>query len=246
MKLQDKVVIITGAGRGIGRESALNLAREGASVVVCDRDAGSVAEVVAQIAAAGGQAMDGTVDVTDRSQLSELTQRVVDNWGRIDVLINNAGITADATLAKMTEDQFDRVIDVNLKGVFNCTQAVVPKMIEQGKGKIISTTSVVGLYGNFGQTNYAATKAGVIGMTKSWAKELARKGITANAVAPGFIMTEMTSAMPEKVLTMMKDKTPVGRLGLPEDIAKAYVFLASDDSDFINGHVLSVDGGVVL
>lgn len=246
MKLQDKVVIITGAGRGIGRESALNLAREGASVVVCDRDAGCVAEVVAQIAAAGGQAMDGTVDVTDRSQLSELTQRVVDNWGRIDVLINNAGITADATLAKMTEDQFDRVIDVNLKGVFNCTQAVVPKMIEQGKGKIISTTSVVGLYGNFGQTNYAATKAGVIGMTKSWAKELARKGITANAVAPGFIMTEMTSAMPEKVLTMMKDKTPVGRLGLPEDIAKAYVFLASDDSDFINGHVLSVDGGVVL
>lgn len=246
MRLQDKVVIITGAGRGIGRESALKLAREGAKVVVCDRDSGSVSEVVAMIEAAGGQAMEGTVDVTNRPQLSELAERVVATWGRIDVLINNAGITADSTLAKMTEEQFDRVIDVNLKGVFNCTQAVVPKMIEQGKGKIINTTSVVGLYGNFGQTNYAATKAGVIGMTKSWAKELARKGVTANAVAPGFIMTEMTAAMPEKVLTMMKDKTPVGRLGFPEDIAKAYVFLASDDSDFINGHVLSVDGGVVL
>ncbi len=246
MKLQEKVVIITGAGRGIGRESAMSLAREGAKVVVCDRDAGSVAEVVSKIEAAGGQAMEGTVDVTDRPQLTELAERVVSKWGRIDVLINNAGITADSTLAKMTEEQFDRVIDVNLKGVFNCTQAVLPKMIEQGKGKIINTTSVVGLYGNFGQTNYAATKAGVIGMTKSWAKELARKGVTANAVAPGFIMTEMTAAMPEKVLTMMKEKTPVGRLGQPDDIAKAYVFLASDDSDFINGHVLSVDGGVVL
>lgn len=246
MKLKDKVVIITGAGRGIGRQSAISLAREGAKVVVCDRDAENVAEVVKKIEAAGGEAMEGTVDVTDRPQLSELTERVVSKWGRIDVLINNAGITADSTLAKMTEEQFDRVIDVNLKGVFNCTQAVVPKMVEQGKGKIINTTSVVGLYGNFGQTNYAATKAGVIGMTKSWAKELARKGVTANAVAPGFIMTEMTAAMPEKVLTMMKEKTPVGRLGQPEDIAKAYVFLASDDSDFINGHVLSVDGGVVL
>lgn len=246
MKLQDKVVIITGAGRGIGRGSALHLAKEGAKVVVCDRDAATVAEVVALIQAAGGQAMEGVVDVTNRPQLAELVKRVVAAWGRIDVLINNAGITADSTLAKMTEEQFDRVIDVNLKGIFNCTQAVLSTMIEQGKGKIINTSSVVGLYGNFGQTNYAATKAGVIGMTKTWAKELARKGITSNAVAPGFIMTEMTAAMPEKVLTMMKEKTPLGRMGVPEDIAKAYTFLASDDSDFITGHVLSVDGGVVL
>ncbi|MFN3431909.1 MAG: 3-oxoacyl-[acyl-carrier-protein] reductase [Candidatus Sericytochromatia bacterium] len=246
MRIKNKVVIITGAGRGIGRVAAEHLAREGARVVVADRDEANVAETVAAIKGAGGEAMGETVDVTNRGQLEAMARRVVETWGRIDVLINNAGITQDATLAKMTEDQFDRVININLKGVFNATQAVLPHMTQQGKGKIINTSSVVGLYGNFGQTNYAATKAGVIGMTKSWAKELARKGITANAVAPGFIVTEMTAAMPEKVLGLMQDKTPVGRLGLPEDVAKAYLFLASDDADFINGHVLNVDGGLVL
>lgn len=246
MRLKDKVILITGAGRGIGKETAKMMAAQGAKVVVCDRDPQSVAETAAEIKGLGLEAMGEPADVTKRAELEAVVGRVVAKWGRIDVLINNAGITQDATLAKMTEEQWDRVIDVNLKGVFNTTQAVLPTMLEQGKGKIINASSVVGVYGNFGQTNYAATKAGVIGMTKSWAKELARKGITANAVAPGFILTDMTAAMPEKVLGLMQDKTPVGRLGQPEDIAKAYLFLASDDADFINGQVLGVDGGLSL
>lgn len=246
MRIKDKVVMITGAGRGIGRATALLAAKEGARVVVVDRDAEPASQVAAQIRESGGQALDVVADVTDRAQLDAAVTKATEAFDRIDVLINNAGITQDATLAKMTESQFDRVIDINLKGVFHATQAVLPTMIAQNKGKIINASSVVGLHGNFGQTNYAATKAGVIGMTKSWAKELARKGITANAVAPGFIATEMTAAMPEKVLAMMSDKTPLGRLGQPDDIAKVYLFLASDDSDFITGQVISVDGGLVL
>jgi 3-oxoacyl-[acyl-carrier protein] reductase len=246
MRVKDKVVVITGGGRGIGRETALMMAREGAKVVVCDRDLDSVNALAAEIGGLGGEALAFAVDVTNRAQIAEMVETVKAKFGRIDVLVNNAGITQDATLMKMTEEQWDRVIDINLKGVFNCTQAVVPQMIEQGKGKIINASSVVGVYGNFGQTNYAATKAGVIGMTKSWAKELARKGVTANAVAPGFIMTDMTSAMPEKVLTLMQEKTPIGRLGQAADIAKAYLFLASDDADFITGQVIGVDGGLVL
>ena len=245
MRVKDKVILITGAGRGIGRETALMLAREGAKVVVCDRDQASVDAVAAEIVAQGGQGQGLACDVTKRDQLDATSARILETFGRIDVLINNAGITMDAQLAKMTEAQFDTVLDVNLKGVFNATQAVLPAMLAQGKGKIINASSVVGLYGNFGQTNYAATKAGVIAMTKTWARELGKKGITANAVAPGFILTDMTAAMPEKVLSMMQDKTPVGRLGQPADVAKAYLFLASDESDFINGHCLSVDGGMV-
>lgn len=246
MRVKGKVVIITGAGRGIGRETAFLLASEGAQVAVCDRDPSGVEAVSREIAQKGGEASAHAVDVTQRASIEDMVRQVVERFGRIDVLINNAGITMDATLAKMSEEQFDRVIDVNLKGVFNCTQAVLPQMLSQGQGKIINASSVVGVYGNFGQTNYAATKAGVIGMTKSWAKELARKGITANAVAPGFILTDMTAAMPENVLDMMKAKTPVGRLGTPADIAKAYLFLASDDADFITGQVLGVDGGLVI
>jgi 3-oxoacyl-[acyl-carrier protein] reductase len=246
MKVEGKVVIITGAGRGIGRAAAMALGNAGAKVVACDRDEASVKTLAAEIIQAGGQALGESVDVTNRPQIDQMVLKTIEKWGRIDVLINNAGITQDSTLVKMTEDQFDKVIDINLKGVFHCTQAVVPQMIKQGKGKIINTSSVVGIYGNFGQTNYVATKAGVIGMTKTWAKELARKGITSNAVAPGFIETEMTASLPEKVLTGMKDKTPMGRLGAPQDISNAYLFLASDASDFINGHVLSVDGGLTL
>ena len=174
-----------------------------------------------------------------------LAARAREQFGRIDILINNAGITRDATLAKMTEEQFDTVLQVNLKGVFNCAQAVMPFMIEAGYGRIVNTSSVVALYGNFGQTNYVATKSAVIGMTKVWARELGRKGITVNAVAPGFIATEMVNSVPEKVLTMIKERTPLQRLGEPVEIARAYLFLASDEASFVNGAVLSVDGGMV-
>jgi 3-oxoacyl-[acyl-carrier protein] reductase len=246
MRVKDKIVLITGGGRGIGAETAKLMAKEGAKVVVCDRDAGAAEEVAIAIREAGGEAIGAAADVTDRKQVEGVVAQASEKFGGIDVLVNNAGITLDSTLAKMTEDQFDRVVNVNLKGVFNCTQVVLPIFLARGKGKIINASSVVGVHGNFGQTNYAATKAGVIGMTKTWAKELARKGITANAVAPGFIMTDMTAQMPEKVLDMMKDKTPVGRLGQAADVAKAYLFLASDDADFITGQVIGVDGGLVL
>lgn len=246
MRMKDKVVLITGGGAGIGAETAKLMAKEGGQIAVCDRNAAAAETVAIGIREAGGEAWAFAADVVDRQQVDTAVAGVIEKFGRIDVLINNAGITMDATLAKMTEEQFDRVVSVNLKGVFQVTQAVLPAMLSAGKGKIINASSVVGVNGNFGQTNYAATKAGVIGMTKTWAKELARKGITSNAVAPGFIQTDMTAAMPEKVLDMMRDKTPVGRLGQASDIAKVYLFLASDDADFITGQVIGVDGGLVL
>ena len=246
MRLKDKVAIITGASRGIGKETAVKFAKEGARVVVCDINEDAVNEAVAEINQAGGRAMGFKVDVTNRADIDKAVAEIKSKWSSIDILVNNAGITADAMLKKMTEEQFDKVINVNLKGVFNCTQAVLDTMIEQGKGVVLNASSVVGLYGNVGQTNYAATKWGVIGMTKSWAKELGRKGIRVNAVAPGFILTPMTEAMPENILTMMKEKAPLQRLGTSEDIANAYLFLASDEASFISGTVLSVDGGLVL
>lgn len=246
MKLRDRVAIITGAGRGIGRDSALAFAREGAKVVVADFDADSGEQTAALIQEAGGEALFVKVNVADRANVNAMVEAALARFGRIDILVNNAGITADATLSKMTEEAWDRVIAVNLKGVFNVTQAVMPTMVAQQYGRIINTSSVVGRYGNFGQTNYAATKAGVIGMTYTWAKELGPKGVTVNAVAPGFILTDMTAKMPEKVLDMMKEKAPVKRLGLPADIANAYLFLAQEESSFVNGHVLAVDGGLVL
>ncbi|MCD4685599.1 MAG: SDR family oxidoreductase, partial [Anaerolineae bacterium] len=178
--------------------------------------------------------------------VKETIATVIDTYGQIDILCNNAGITRDARLVRMTEDQFDQVIAVNLKGVFNITQAVAPHMTKQGYGRIITASSVVGLYGNFGQTNYVATKAGVIGMTKVWARELGPKGVTANAIAPGFIATEMVLSAPQDILDRFIGMTPVRRLGEPEDIANAFLFLASDDAAFVNGTVLSVDGGLVL
>lgn len=245
-QLEGRVALVTGAGRGIGKAIAVRFAQEGAKVVVIDVDEAAAKSVVDELQAAGAEALLGVCDVTRRDQIEALIARVLDAYGQIDILCNNAGITRDARLVKMTEDEFDSVINVNLKGVFNLTQAVVPHMVERGYGRIISTSSVVGLYGNFGQTNYVATKAGVIGMTKVWARELGRKGITANAIAPGFIATEMIETVPEKVINSLLERTPLQRLGQPEDIANAYLFLASDQASFITGAVLSVDGGLIL
>lgn len=245
MRLKDKVAIITGGARGIGKETALLFAREGAKVVICDFDA-QAGEATAGELRELTEARFFQVDVTSRAGVQAVADGTMAQFGRIDVLVNNAGITADALLTKMTEEQWDKVMAVNLKGVFNCTQAVAPVMLEQGSGSIINASSVVGVYGNVGQTNYAATKGGVIAMTKSWAKELGRKGIRVNAVAPGFIITDMTARVPQKVLDLMKEKTPLGRWGYPMDVANAYLFLASDESSFINGIVLQVDGGLVI
>ncbi len=246
MRLEGKVAIITGSGRGLGKEAAFLFAEEGAKVVVGDINYESAEEVAAAIGEKGGEAMAVKLDVTDSASIQAMVDKVLERFGSIDVLVNNAGITADAQLVKMNEDQWDRVIAVNLKGVYNCTKAIAPIMIARGSGRIINTSSVVGVYGNFGQTNYAATKAGVIGMTKVWARELGRKGITVNAVAPGFTMTEMMSTVPEKILSGIRDKTPLGRLGEPRDIAYAYLYLASDEANFVNGATIQVDGGLVL
>ena len=245
MRLKGQTALITGGLSGLGHEAALVFAREGAKVAVCDlaTDGG---ELVAAIAAEGAEGFYIHADVSDFSQVETMVAAVMRKFGPIDILINNAGITRDATLLKMTEEQWNQVIGVNLSGVFHCTRAVAPQMVERGRGKIINTSSIVGTSGNFGQTNYAAAKAGLIGMTKTWARELGPKGITVNAVAPGFIATEMVKKMPEKVLQSMRERTPMRRLGEPRDVANAYLFLASAESDFINGAVLAVDGGLTL
>jgi 3-oxoacyl-[acyl-carrier protein] reductase len=245
MKLKDKVCIVTGAARGIGKATAMKFSVNGAKVVICDLDDTSVQNTAKELSEYG-DVTGFAVDVTKPDNIRSMVAEVLKAFGRIDILINNAGVTADALLIKMTSEQFDNVIDVNLKGTFNCTKEVAPAMILQGKGKIINISSVVGLYGNFGQTNYAASKFGVIGMTKTWAKELGRKNINVNAVAPGFILTEMTMKMPDNVLDLMKEKSPLKKLGTPEDVANACLFLASDESDFVHGAVICVDGGIVI
>ena len=246
MRLKGKVSIITGSGKSIGKCTALKFASEGAKVVVCDIDDVSVQSTVAEIIAAGGEAIGYQADVTKKEDIQALVENVVAKWGRIDVLINNAGIIQDGQLYKMTEEQFDRVININLKGTYNCARAVVDTMIAQKSGVIINASSVVGLYGNFGQTNYAATKFGVIGMMKCWAKELGRKGIRTAAVCPGFIDTPILAPMPEKVIKAMEEKVPLGRLGKPEEIANVYAFLASDEASYISGVAIEVGGGVVI
>lgn len=246
MRLTDKVAIITGSAQGIGLATALRFAAEGARVVVSDIGQQRVDQAVAAIVAQGGQAIGAVVDVTDRLAIDAMVAKVKATWGRIDVLINNAGITKDARLAKMSSAQFDAVIAVNLKGVFECTQAVAETMTAQGSGSIVNASSVVGLYGNFGQTNYAATKAGVIGFTKTWARELGPKGVRVNAVCPGFVLTPILDTVPDAVKQKMIEKVPLGRLGRPEEIAAVYAFLASDDSSYLNGAVLEVSGGIQL
>ncbi len=186
-----------------------------------------------------------SVNVAKIESVELATKETLAQFGRIDILINNAGVTKDASFLKMTSEQWQQVIDVNLTGVFNCTKAIAPSMVERKYGRIINASSVVGIYGNFGQTNYVATKAGVIGMTQVWARELGRKGVTVNAIAPGFIATDMIQTIPEKILDAIKEKTPLQRFGTPEDVANAYCFLASDEASFINGTVISVDGGYI-
>lgn len=246
MRLSGKVSIITGAGQGIGRATAARFAAEGAKVAVCDINMATVEETVAEVRAAGGEAACWRVDVTDKVSIAAMVQGVMARWGRIDTLVNNAGVVQDAQFRKMTDEQFDRVIDVNLKGVYNCTRAVVDIMIEQNSGVILNASSIVGLYGNFGQTNYAASKFAVIGMVKTWARELGRKGIRANAVCPGFIETPILATIPGKVIRMMEDKVPLGRLGRPEEVANVYAWLASDEASYITGAVIEVSGGCTL
>lgn len=243
MRLQDKVSIITGSGRGIGRATALKFASEGARTVVCDLDRNSVDAVVAEIKALGGEAAGYVVDVTDRSSIDAMVAAVKAVYGRIDTLVNNAGVVQDARMVNMTDDQFDKVIDVNLKGTYNCAKSVIDTMLAQQSGVILNASSIVGIYGNFGQTNYAASKFGVIGMAKTWAREFGRKGIRANAVCPGFVETDIIKGIPDNVMQAMINKVPMGRLGKPEEIANTYAFLASDEASFINGAVIEVGGG---
>lgn len=246
MRLANKVAIITGAGQGIGLATAVKFAHEGAKVAICDINEESAYAATRGITANSGEAIAFCVDVTDKKSIARMVQGVMAKWGRIDTLVNNAGIVQDAQLKKMTDDQFERVIDVNLKGVFNCTKAVVDIMLEQHSGCILNASSVVGIYGNFGQTNYAASKFGVIGMVKTWARELGSKGIRANAVCPGFIETPLLRSMPAKVIRMIEEKVPLGRLGRPEEIANCYAWLASDEASYINGAVIEVSGGLTI
>jgi 3-oxoacyl-[acyl-carrier protein] reductase len=254
-KFSGKVVVITGAAAGIGRATALRFAREGAWIAGWDLSDKASAALEEEIKEAGGELFFQSVDVTDEAGVETAASLVIEKRDRIDVLINNAGIVRDAQLVKkngagpmkaMQEDLWDAVIDVNLKGVFLTTRAIAPYMIRQGGGVILSAASVVALNGNFGQTNYVASKAGVIGMTRTWARELGKYNIRVNAVAPGFIATDMLKSMPPEILNNMVMHTPIGRVGTPEDVANAYFWLASDQATFVHGTVLSVDGGVVI
>jgi 3-oxoacyl-[acyl-carrier protein] reductase len=243
--LKDKVVLITGGAAGIGKATALRFAEEGAKVVIADFTDGSA--VVNMLKEKKVEAHYIAVNVTDAGSVAAMVAKSIEVFGRIDILINNAGITKDAMMKKMTREAWDAVIAVNLTGVFNCTSAVLPQMLQQQAGVVLTASSVVGLYGNLGQTNYAATKWGVIGMTKSWAKEMAKNGLRFNCVAPGFIGTDMVKKIPEQVLQeKILAKVPAGRLGEPGEVAALYAFLASDDAKYINGAVLSIDGACTI
>ena len=240
-RLENKVAIITGGAAGIGAATAVKFVEEGAKVVIWDWDETKGNALAEQLHVAFAK-----VNTANYAEVETAAKAVNDQFGRLDILINNAGITRDSSLKKMTVEQWQQVIDVNLTGVFYCTKIVSEYMLVNGWGRIVNASSVVGLYGNFGQTNYVATKSALIGMTKTLARELGRKGITVNAVAPGFIATEMVAAMPENVIEAMKAKIPLARLGEPAEIANVYAFLSSDEAAYINGHTLSVDGGMTV
>ena len=245
--LTGKVAVITGASRGIGRATAIELAKRGAFVIVNYRGSEAAAlETVAEIKSAGGDAVCMAWDVSDYAECEKNIKQIIDTFGRIDILVNNAGITRDDLLMKLSEEDFDAVISTNLKGCFHCIRFVSRQMLRQRSGRIINLSSVSGVAGNAGQANYAASKAGVIGLTKTAAKELASRGITVNAIAPGFINTEMTEVLSDAVKEGARGQIPLGHFGRPEDVAKAAAFLASEDAAYITGQVIHVDGGMVM
>jgi len=246
MQLAEQVAIVTGGARGIGREIALMLAREGADVALFDVNPQQLEQTVGELQALGRRAEGLMVDVTDGKQVNEGVAKVLDKLGRIDILINNAGITQDGLVIRMEDAQWDRVLNINLRGTFLCTRAAAKVMLKQRRGRIVSIASIVGIIGNPGQANYAASKAGIIGLTKAVAKELASRGITCNAIAPGFIKTEMTEVLPEEAKQRLSSAIPMGTLGEPRDVAHAALFLVSDAARYITGHVLVVDGGLAM
>lgn len=246
MRLQSKVAVITGGANGIGFAATERFAKEGAQVAIVDFNEEVGRQKAEELQSEGYHVKFFCLNVANEQDVQHTMKEIADVYGRIDILVNNAGITKDSMLHKMSGEDFKKVMDVNVNGVFYCAQAAMPYMVKQGKGKIINTSSVSGVYGNVGQTNYAAAKAAVIGMTKTWAKELGSKGINVNAVVPGFTETGMVAAVPEKVIEKMVAMVPVKRLGKPEDIANAYLFLASDESDYVNGTALHVDGGIMM
>lgn len=246
MKLKDKVALITGGARGIGREIAITFAREGADIVVADVNLEATQKTAAEIEALGRKALALEMDVTDLAKVEAGVNKILDKFGKVDILINNAGITKDNLILRMSQVEWDAVINVNLKGTFNCIKAVSRPMIKQRSGKIVSIASIIGLMGNPGQANYAASKAGIIALTKTVAKELSSRNINANAVAPGFIQTDMTASLPENVRAKMLEAIPLGKLGMPLDVANVCLFLASEDASYITGQVITVDGGMVM
>jgi 3-oxoacyl-[acyl-carrier protein] reductase len=246
MRLRGKVSIITGGAQGIGLATARKFAAEGAIVAVADVKREQVEQAVRELRGGGATAEGFVVDVTKREQIDAMVRQLKARFSRIDVLVNNAGITLDARLQKMTDAQFDAVIAVNLKGTYNCAQAVVETMLEQGSGVILNASSVVGIYGNYGQSNYAASKFGVIGLAKTWARELGSKGIRCNAVCPGFIATAILKTIPDKVMAQLTERVPMKRLGRPEEVADVYAYLASDEASYINGAVVEVAGGLAV
>lgn len=246
MRLKDKVALVTGGARGIGREIALCFARQGANIVIWDVNPQAAEQTQKEIEGLGVQAMSAQVDVTNSKQVDESVNKILDKFQKLDILVNNAGITKDNLMLRMSESDWDLVIAVNLKGTFNCTKAVSRLMLKSKSGKIVNIASIIGIIGNFGQANYAASKAGIIALTKTTAKELSSRGICVNAVAPGFIQTEMTAKLPAEIQEKMLSAIPLGRFGKPQDVAELCLFLASNESDYITGQTIIIDGGMVM